>query len=98
MLKQREFGPNSLSEKKELPAIVKYLIHMTGVFNYMLWVGAILCFIAQGVQTDQRDTSNLILAIVILGVIWISATMSYSQESKAASLMAQFKNFIPQKC
>jgi magnesium-transporting ATPase (P-type) len=46
MLKQREFGPNALSEKKELPAIVKYLIHMTGIFNYMLWVGSILCAIA----------------------------------------------------
>ena len=97
-MKLRDIGPNALSEKKDLPAIVKYLLQMTGIFNYMLWVGAVLCFIAYGVQTDQRDKSNLYLGIVLLFVILITATMSYFQESKAASLMAQFKNFIPQRC
>jgi sodium/potassium-transporting ATPase subunit alpha len=77
MMKLREFGPNALSEKKELPAIVKYLLCMTGIFNYMLWVGSALCFIAYGTQTDFRDKSNLWLAIVLICVILITATMSY---------------------
>ena len=68
---------------------------MTGMFNYLLWAGAILCFIAFGVQTDKRDQSNLYLGVVLVGVVLITATMSYFQSSKAAALMAQFKNFIP---
>ena len=88
LMKLRDIGPNALSEKKDLPAIVKYLLQMTGIFNYMLWVGAALCFIAYGVQVDKRDKSNLYLGIVLLFVIVITATMSYFQESKAASLMA----------
>ena len=88
LMKLRDIGPNALSEKKDLPAIVKYLLQMTGIFNYMLWVGSALCFIAYGVQVDKRDKSNLYLGIVLLFVIVITATMSYFQESKAASLMA----------
>lgn len=68
---------------------------MTGLFNYMLWIGAILCFIAYGIQSDKTDGSNLYLAIVLICVVIITATMSYIQESKAAALMSQFKNFIP---
>jgi len=47
--KLKEHGYNSLSEKSGLPWFVKYLLLMTGLFNYMLWVGSILCFIAFGV-------------------------------------------------
>jgi sodium/potassium-transporting ATPase subunit alpha len=88
LMKLRQVGPNALSEKKDLPAIVKYMIKMGGLFNYMLWVGAVFCFIAYGVQIDKRDKSNLILGIVLIGVVVLTATMSYFQESKAASLMA----------
>ena len=72
-----EFGPNALSEKKEMPAIVRYMLLMTGLFNYMLWIGSILCFIAYGLQTTYVDKSNLYLGVVLIGVILITATMSY---------------------
>lgn len=75
--KLRVFGPNALTEKGGLPWIVRYLLLMTGLFNYMLWIGAILCFIAFGLQEDKRDQSNLYLGIVLVCVIFITATMSY---------------------
>ena len=64
-----------MTEKTGLPWFVKYLLLMTGLFNYMLWVGSILCFIAYGVSEDKRDKSNLYLGIVLIGVILITATM-----------------------
>jgi magnesium-transporting ATPase (P-type) len=75
--KLRINGPNALTEKGGIPWIFRYLLLMTGLFNYMLWIGSILCFIAYGLQVDKTDKSNLYLAIVLIFVILITATMSY---------------------
>ena len=75
--KLKEFGYNSLTEKTGLPWFIQYLLLMTGLFNYMLWVGSALCFIAYGVQEDKRDKSNMYLGIVLICVVLITATMSY---------------------
>jgi sodium/potassium-transporting ATPase subunit alpha len=61
---------------------------MTGLFNYLLWGGSILCFISYGVQEDKRDKSNLYLGIVLAIVVVATAIFSYSQQSKSAALMA----------
>ena len=53
------------------------LLEFTGMFNYLLWAGAILCFAAYGAQTDKRDKSNIYLGIVIIVVIVITGTMAY---------------------
>lgn len=47
--KLKKFGPNALSEKKTLPWFVKLLLCMTGLFNYVIWIGAALSFIAFGI-------------------------------------------------
>jgi sodium/potassium-transporting ATPase subunit alpha len=70
---------------------------MTGLFNYLLWAGSILCFVAFGIQEDKRDASNLYLGIVLAFVVIATAIFSYSQQSKSAALMAQFKNYMPPK-
>jgi len=75
--KLREVGPNALSEKKQLPAIVKFLLTMTGLFNYLLWAGAILSFITYGISADKTDKSNLYLASVLIVVIVVTAIFSY---------------------
>jgi sodium/potassium-transporting ATPase subunit alpha len=74
----KKYGPNALTEKKGLPWYVQFLLAMTGLFNYFLWAGAILCFISYGIQTDKTDKSNLYLGIVLAAVIIITGIFSYS--------------------
>lgn len=88
-----EIGPNTLTEKKGLPWYCLFLKELTGFFSLLLWFGAILCFIGYGLQ--PTDKSNLYLGIVLATVVLITGIFSFYQSSKSASLMAQFKNFIP---
>ena len=53
--KLQHYGKNALSEKKPLPCIVRFLLTMTGLFNYLLIVGSILCYIVFGIQQDKSD-------------------------------------------
>jgi hypothetical protein len=46
-------GPNSLTPPKELPEIVKYLLHYIDPFMILLEAAAVLCFIAYGLDRTQ---------------------------------------------
>jgi P-type E1-E2 ATPase len=50
--------------------------------------------VGYGIQ-PEGNINNVYLAIVLIVLVFITATLSFSQRSKAASLMADFKNFIP---
>lgn len=52
-------GPNTLSPPKETPEIVKFLKQMVGGFSILLWVGAILCWIAYGIQYSSDKSASL---------------------------------------
>lgn len=45
----KKYGPNALTEKKGLPWYLQFLLAMTGLFNYLLWAGAALCYISFGI-------------------------------------------------
>jgi magnesium-transporting ATPase (P-type) len=53
-------GPNALSPPKTTPEWVKFCKQMFGGFALLLWIGAILCFIAHGitVATYHEDAHN----------------------------------------
>jgi len=92
------YGENKLTEKGKTPAWLVFLKEQTGFFSLLLWLGSFLCFLAYGISEDKTDKSNLYLGIVLGGVVFITGCFSYMQTSKAASLMEDFQNFIPQQC
>jgi sodium/potassium-transporting ATPase subunit alpha len=75
--KIQQIGYNVLSEKKTLPWPIKLLLEFTGLFNYMLWAGAILCFIGFGLQTDKSDRSSMYLGIIIVIVVLITGCLAF---------------------
>lgn len=74
--KLKRLGPNKLEEKKARPWYVKLFLEMTGVFSLLLWAGAILSFIAYGIQkgSDSKDVddSNVLLKFSPLALPWNS--------------------------
>jgi sodium/potassium-transporting ATPase subunit alpha len=92
----KENGKNILTEKDALPWYVVFIKEMTGFFSLLLWFGSALCFLGYGIQEDKaEDQSNLYLGIVLALVVFVTGCFSYLQTSKAASLMDDFKGFIP---
>jgi sodium/potassium-transporting ATPase subunit alpha len=97
-------GDNALTERNKVPWYVVFLKEQTGFFSLLLWLGSALCFIAyimenlKAEEGDYIDPSNLYLGIVLATVVFITGVFSYLQTSKAASLMDDFKNFIPKVC
>jgi magnesium-transporting ATPase (P-type) len=90
-----EFGENALTEKGAKPWYCVFIEEQTGFFSLLLWFGSGLCFI--GYAIDDTSPDNLYLGIVLAFVVFVTGCFSYAQTSKAASLMADFKNFIPRE-
>merc|ERR1712050_543130 len=70
-----------------------------GDFALLLWLGAILCFIAYSIQAqayEEPPDDNLYLGIVLTVVVVVTGVFSYYQESKSSKIMESFKNLVPQ--
>ena len=94
--RNEEFGDNTLSAKEKDPWYVKLFHELTSFFALLLWAGAILCFIAYGL--DSSDPSNLYLGFVLAIVVMITGIVTFFQNAKSDSIMEGFKNFIPPMC
>merc|ERR1712226_1804964 len=92
-------GPNELSPPKTTPEWVKFCKQMFGGFALLLWIGAILCFVAYSIQASTYEDppgDNLYLGIVLTAVVVITGVFSYYQESKSSKIMESFKSMVPQ--
>ncbi len=78
-------GPNTLEEKKGKPLIVKFLTNFTHLMAILLWVGAIVSFIAQMPQ----------LGIAIILVNLINGLFSFFQEFRAEKATDALKKLLP---
>nr|CAD7428469.1 unnamed protein product [Timema monikensis] len=48
-------GPNALTPPKQTPEWVKFCKNLFGGFALLLWIGAVLCFIAYSIQASTED-------------------------------------------
>ena len=65
----------------------------------LLWIGAILCFIAYTVDVisaEYPSKDNLYLGVVLAGVVIITGCFQYFQEAKSSKIMESFKGMVPQ--
>uniref|UniRef100_A0A9J7ZD45 Sodium/potassium-transporting ATPase subunit alpha n=1 Tax=Cyprinus carpio carpio TaxID=630221 RepID=A0A9J7ZD45_CYPCA len=93
-------GPNALTPPPTTPEWVKFCKQLFGGFSTLLWIGAILCFLAYGIQAASEDepaNDNLYLGIVLAAVVIITGCFSYYQEAKSSKIMESFKNLVPQQ-
>lgn len=75
-------GPNALTPPKTTPEWVKFCKNLFGGFALLLWIGAILCFIAYSIQAstvEEPADDNLYLGIVLSAVVIVTGIFSYYQ-------------------
>uniref|UniRef100_A0A8D0HLC2 Sodium/potassium-transporting ATPase subunit alpha n=1 Tax=Sphenodon punctatus TaxID=8508 RepID=A0A8D0HLC2_SPHPU len=93
-------GPNALTPPPTTPEWVKFCRQLFGGFSLLLWIGAILCFLAYGILAateDEPSNDNLYLGVVLSAVVIITGCFSYYQEAKSSKIMESFKNMVPQQ-
>merc|ERR1712025_567693 len=94
-----EYGRNELTPHPTTPEWVKFCQNLFSGFACLLWLGAILCFLAYGIQAsayEEPPDDNLYLGVVLTAVVTVTGIFSYYQESKSAAIMESFKNLVPQ--
>merc|ERR1712088_572751 len=94
-----EYGRNELTPPPTTPEWVKFCQCLFSGFACLLWLGAVLCFLAYGIQAtayEEPPDDNLYLGVVLTAVVTVTGIFSYYQESKSAKIMESFKNLVPQ--
>jgi sodium/potassium-transporting ATPase subunit alpha len=92
-------GPNTLTPPPTTSEWFKFAQNLFGGFAVLLWIGAILCFLAYGIQAstfEDPPDDNLYLGVVLAGVVIITGVFSYYQENKSSRIMESFKSMVPQ--
>ena len=51
-------GPNQLSPPKTIPEWVKFCKQLFGGFSMLLWIGAILCFVAYSILASTEEAPS----------------------------------------
>ncbi|XP_028937232.1 sodium/potassium-transporting ATPase subunit alpha-1 [Ornithorhynchus anatinus] len=93
-------GPNALTPPPTTPEWIKFCRQLFGGFSMLLWIGAVLCFLAYGIQAateEEPQNDNLYLGVVLSAVVIITGCFSYYQEAKSSKIMESFKNMVPQQ-
>ncbi|KAB5532850.1 hypothetical protein PHYPO_G00124900 [Pangasianodon hypophthalmus] len=93
-------GPNELKPPKGTPEYVKFARQLAGGLQCLMWVAAVICFIAFGILCAKGEISSyddLYLAITLIAVVVVTGCFGYYQEFKSTNIIASFKNLVPQQ-
>lgn len=64
-------GPNALTPPPTTPEWVKFCRQLFGGFSMLLWIGAILCFLAYGIRSaTEEEPPNDDVSRVATGALW----------------------------
>ena len=64
-------GPNALTPPPTTPEWVKFCRQLFGGFSMLLWIGAVLCFLAYGIQvaTEEEPQNDNVSTIVLVWIV-----------------------------
>ncbi|TLS77670.1 cation-transporting P-type ATPase [Mariprofundus erugo] len=85
------YGINRLSEKKEMPLLLQFLLQFNNLFSWLLLIGAALSWISELLVPDE---GALYIALALLAVTILNAAFTFFQEYKAKQAMKSFANLM----
>ena len=86
-------GPNALTPPPTTPEWIKFCKTLFGGFSCLLWLGALLCYLAYGIQAstlEEPPDDNLYLGVVLTAVVVITGVFSYYQVYQSCILQVTF--------
>jgi sodium/potassium-transporting ATPase subunit alpha len=86
-----KYGKNVLSEKKDKPLIVKFLLQFHNFFSYLLLIGAFLSFLSEYLMPGE---GSIYVGYALLGVTLLNAVFTFIQDYKAEKTMSSFKKLM----
>lgn len=87
-----EYGANRVEEVEEKRLLPSFIQEFTHFFALILWLAAILAFIAEWNEPGQ---GMAMLGYAIIGVIIINGVFSFWQEYRAQEAVAALRNLLP---
>ncbi len=82
----KQYGLNTLYEKKQVTLFYKFLKHFKDLFGILLLFASVLSFISGSPE----------LALIILAVVFVNIFVSMFQESRAERAMETLKSWMPE--
>ncbi|KAJ3062448.1 hypothetical protein HDU98_001690 [Podochytrium sp. JEL0797] len=92
-----EYGPNCLTPPKKRHPLLRFLDILFSLFNLMLIVSGIACYILLGINYAE-NFQNTYLGAILLFVAVMNAFIEFYQEQKSAAILDSFLNLIPTLC
>lgn len=89
-----QFGPNRLERAVGTPRSLRFLREFTHFFAVVLWIAALLAFVADRSEPGQGMRA---LALAIVAVIVVNGLFSFWQEYRAEEAFLALQRLLPQE-
>ena len=92
-----QFGRNELPKAHGRPLVFRFFEQFTDLFAVVLIAASVITFVAYFIQVPH-DIGNLQLALAILGVVLLNATIGFFQEYSAERTAEALQALVPKAC
>lgn len=89
-----EYGPNRIQRGARQPAAVRLLREFFRFFSVILWIAALLAFVAEWAEPGEGMAQ---IGYVIVAVILVSGAFSFWQEHRIERTLAALQQLLPQQ-
>ena len=90
----REYGPNRVEEVVRESTLLRFFKEFTHFFALILWLAAVLAFIAEWLDPGQGMAK---IGYAVIAVILVSGLFSYWQEFRVERTLAALRELLPQQ-